>query len=731
MERFKTRLNRGLYELDDTIDAPMDTLRRAQGARYLRDTGYLTPALGRRHIGAYYPDPGHGSHVLTPPVSFDGIRGVCGLQWMGGSTVDGGTPELKQIAYVDRGMLKTIPAKADAADSAMDATGARTVGAIGGGSQDHRDLIPIALGSSGEYVLLTGSIPMLMRRTSTGQEVREFGLYIDSPKPETIAEPLIGDSIIMLEDPAIAGSRTIDAGVYCFWLTMIDPDTGYESPAFLANTAHFVRTAASVIAVNMYLRLGAFTSYLTAHPTYKLRLWLGAAEYDGTSTVQTDATYTVATVAGFKRRQLTNTFGKLAWPVAGLVKELTGAELAALTINILRPGETSTSIYYDLGRLNDWAYKIPDLTPIYDFIEIVEDGEAADAAENQNAPSASHGDMFGDSLCLIDINNKRKGRYSIPGKYHAFPEPYHINFDDDLIAVASVDKKAGWLCRTSVWAVNWLPYQSDVDFSRGRVKELISPSRGLVNPFALAKVSWPGYGAAVAWVSDDGIYISDWMRPPERITDTMSWPPAGAQPENMMLVDDPDQNRLVLTVQVPGRADQYYLYYDKAHREGILPAILGPVPFRSITRCVQIIDSSGARRILTTDRIGSIFYNDIGHQDRSELEEDDHENQTIVLVGESQEHFPAGIGSEVEVTAIFMVAREIGNITEAALFNPSKKLAAQSDFSIRGLEEPNEPFAMRTLLRRVESVKWSFAIQGTARLSELGLLYNSTDKARR
>jgi hypothetical protein len=722
MQRFLTRLDKGIYQQDDTLNAPKDTLKRATGARYIRDTGYLAPALGRRFLGSYWPPAGHGSHRREIPEGFDGIASVGSLAWIKGSTADGSHPELAQIAWVEKATLKTIEALPSVDDPSMGSSGARTAGSVAGIGNGPMQVVK--LGATGQLAMTCGGIPHVLRRTTTGTKLDQLGIGYQEIPPIALA---------------LTSGGTVNIGpakIYTFWYTVKDPDTGYESASLLPACANYAvdGSFAFVPQIQVFAPADAPANSSAVrwlqkvlNDNWTVRLYCAVSAWDGTTSITTETGWLIAGVAA-QKQFLSNTVGKLGWPVGGLVSEKNGAQLALAAITIRAPGEVFDRTYYGLGTITSGA-AVLDLTPLYNFVTISEDGENSDDAMDGPPPSCTTMDEFQGSLCVNDLNDPRKGSYSIPGKYSSFPRGSHfINFNDDIVAIVTIEKKQGWLCRHSTYAVNWLPRQSDSDFSRGTIKELLSPTRGCVSVAAQTKVMWPGYGAACVWVSDDGIYISDWVRVPERITPQLAWPMGGV-PEQMKLVDDPDRSRLELYVPVGDHVDQYYLYYDVPHLQGIIPAIVGPNPRTAVAAATQALVADGSRRIVTSDRVGSLFYEDIGHQDTSMVTQGDLTTGFILMTAESHLIYPADIGAEMEVKRVMAVARNLGAMDLGLRFNKLDEFDSTL-FNVPLLPQ-QEPVLIRTVNRRCESVQFRILGSNDTILSEVGFLYDVPGEARR
>lgn len=128
-------------------------------------------------------------------------------------------------------------------------------------------------------------------------------------------------------------------------------------------------------------------------------------------------------------------------------------------------------------------------------------------------PTWSTGDVFEDSLVVNDISDKSIIRYSFPGLPHSFPSLYFMGFEtkqaDEVKCIRAVNDVLIVGLVGQVWRVNYLPNETDSEFSRGRCKELISANHGIMGPDA-ACLFTPVEGTSwLAYVSHDGLYATD------------------------------------------------------------------------------------------------------------------------------------------------------------------------------------------------------------------------------
>lgn len=163
----------------------------------------------------------------------------------------------------------------------------------------------------------------------------------------------------------------------------------------------------------------------------------------------------------------------------------------------------------------------------YPFLTIsVAGGAAVNIARDAEPPFWYTGDVFEDSIVVNDVANPGLVRYSFPGLPHSFPELYFVGFNtkqvDRVTCIKSLDAVCVVGLQSQVWRLNYLPNETDSEFSRGRCREVISANHGITGPDA-ACIFTPVEGASrVAYVSHDGLYMTDGIRT-QLLTMDLDW----------------------------------------------------------------------------------------------------------------------------------------------------------------------------------------------------------------
>lgn len=166
-------------------------------------------------------------------------------------------------------------------------------------------------------------------------------------------------------------------------------------------------------------------------------------------------------------------------------------------------------------------------TTPYAFLTISVAGSAAvNIARDREPPTWSTGDVFEDSLVVNDIANPGLVRYSFPGLPHSFPELYFVGFNtkqvDKVTCIRSLDAVCVIGLQSQVWRLNYLPNETDSEFSRGRCREIISANHGIVGPDAACLFTPVEGNSRVAYVSHDGLYATDGIRT-QLLTMDLNW----------------------------------------------------------------------------------------------------------------------------------------------------------------------------------------------------------------
>lgn len=377
--------------------------------------------------------------------------------------------------------------------------------------------------------------------------------------------------------------------------------------------------------------------------------------------------------------------------------------------------------------------------PEFPYVVVSVDGlRAFDGKYGRPPLRSTAGDVFEDSLCLNDLDNPRKMVFSYPSEHEAFPGVFFITFNtrhrDKITAIRSLGRSLGVFLERSVWRVNWLPAQSDFDFARGSVSDLVVEEFGAFSPQGVTRFHLPGRGPLLAWIGELGVYATDlfeWFN----LTDQVDWKaldikvrnPVGAVPTHTAtLLNNPNEYRLELY----DRDRAYYLHYHQSHLVDGRPAFTGPIlrPER-IAAAVSVIREDGVVQSVTTDTgaqgADSLYYEGFGLGGTAPTD--------VIAVG-TREIYPAGLGQEVKMKALLVHARAQGTI-------PGSSAGGYSALAIVGPPDVAKPLALpevgrdlvvRSMVTRGERV--SFLMGGTGSgvgVNAFGIEYESLEGTER
>jgi hypothetical protein len=169
------------------------------------------------------------------------------------------------------------------------------------------------------------------------------------------------------------------------------------------------------------------------------------------------------------------------------------------------PGVPATTTFDDTGIASDVPYGAITIS--------VAGAPAASFSRDIPPPLWDTGDVFEDSVVVNDTENSNIIRYSFPGLPHSFPELYFIGFStkqaDTVTNIKGLGETLIVGLQSQIWRVNYLPLETDSDFNRGRVRQLISPNHGIMGPDAACIFAMVDSAPRLAYVSHDGLYMTD------------------------------------------------------------------------------------------------------------------------------------------------------------------------------------------------------------------------------
>ena len=620
-------LNKGLRNVIDPALATEGSLTRADNARYRPGDPAIWQAEGRRQIG---PTGNHGSNAP--------ITQVAGVQWDPGTVKESGKPELTQIIYrADTGSgleLRSIEALDDPTSLNMGAGTATTYSLPSDISMGSSPLRTVQF--ENDHFVLSGGHNVRLKRTAGGsQSAARHGL------PDTSEI-----SIYTNFTTSPVTTQIMEAGIHFYWFTWYDSvndiEGGSEAPTIgAASSSNIWKQGYRVLTSDLPVGSNQATQLAWLQDDFdqpvsvdKIRIYK--------SVVRTTDVPAVGETPSFS-----------AWPIGYRIAEIAVSSLTSTNTRISIDPIVDKAIY-------TWTYdhgKEPTLSENVGFepyIITVGGGVPTNSALRGEPPKSTTGDVLEESLILNDINDPRKMRFSYPGEPLAFPVTNFLNFEtdksDEVKNIKTLGNVAGVFLGNTIWRVNWLPVQTDFDFGRGRVKDVVSETIGTLGPASVARFDWPGKGPSLATVDRTGVYVTD-LYSTKELSEHLDWDAVvatGHINSSTALVNNSDQRRLELYV-----GDEiYYFHYDDAHRDerGEL-AVTGPITRSGgVGGVAEIVTNVGTKRTLTCDTNGtpfSMYYEGMGFLEEAEnIAGEPTTNSYLAFNVVTREVYPFGPGNE-------------------------------------------------------------------------------------
>jgi hypothetical protein len=228
-------------------------------------------------------------------------------------------------------------------------------------------------------------------------------------------------------------------------------------------------------------------------------------------------------------------------------------------------------------------------TTAFPAVNLTVNGDIASVGSNGKPPVASTACIFEDCLVCNDIAHPSYVWWGIPGNIHAIPGIYFNDMEtprnDKVTCLATVGSRVAIGMETCLYRINYLPTEADANFSRGQGAAFseVDPSFGIVGPNAATTFVGPDGRTMLAFVSLDGLRISD-LFSTSSACDDVDWRTI-LTPDSMVsrcvLVNNPRNYSLRLYYPA-GDTDfliKYmdFLYHPNHLKNGQFKAI-GPVP---------------------------------------------------------------------------------------------------------------------------------------------------------
>jgi len=244
-------------------------------------------------------------------------------------------------------------------------------------------------------------------------------------------------------------------------------------------------------------------------------------------------------------------------------------------------------------------------TPLYGLVSI----GGLDTARDEEPPAFTT--IFGpyqDSLMAVSPSEPRVLRFTPAGYPDSWPSGYGIPIEtkrnDQIVTGVVLRQGVGVFCNDSVHVIYRLPRDSDSVFSAGESQDIVTLERGCPSRRGATDFTPPGAAALAAFVSRDGIWITDLTPSPSPATDIVDW-------ENRVnvsklhlarLVDDPVNRRLVFLhwkkTDTTHATGIWYLDYQNFTAAGLRVTFANHGP---LVDAATVTWTDGQRRLLSLD----------------------------------------------------------------------------------------------------------------------------------
>lgn len=654
-QRRHISLHQGLGTSFDDVDAPLGSLKIARNVKYFAHRRSFGLSAGRQYVGSDIPSPTQGIH--SPGT----IVGLQGFQWDPDESVS-----LHDIVYIsteNQPEFKSIePPSTPGTPINAPRTGFTVSGLEFGPDFESTSF-------ENDFYLATGKDPFWMVHQGISgvrhPALRRWGMA------EVTVDSVEDTETLVVFTEGVAGANKFAVGDYWYWFTWVilgdalaatglprvdieGTHSGWDSfipPVPLSNppyTSQGIHRANGVAteSVQLYVNVNAFDGAIPSGATH-VRIYRGIGEIDITKDPRHNP-----------------------WPTGSLLETVPIVTVRSASIGVK---EIDSEFFYLLYKDN-YDLKREEVDKVFNSVTVRLGNISAETGMDGAPPRSTAVETFEESIIANDIDDLRKTRFSFPGKPHSFPAIYYINHEsteqDQVVAYRVLKNTLGVFLRYGIDRVNWLPRQSDADFNRGRVKEAITRQRGLVNRRAITKFQHPMFGEMIAYMSDDGLYVTD-LRKVKFWAPHLNWTKHLQNPETTLLIDDPDNWRLILAHQSPGDAvvrRLTFFHYDPAHlTENGTPAIVGPVDRTEIGALTLIRREDGKRQVVTTDGRGNILYEGFGLDDQAGEDTEDGVPVVAAMQLRTQDMYPSGLLHEASVTRFGFRGSGVGRFTGSML----------------------------------------------------------------
>jgi hypothetical protein len=292
---------------------------------------------------------------------------------------------------------------------------------------------------------------------------------------------------------------------------------------------------------------------------------------------------------------------------------------------------------------------------LYETLAVSIAGVTTQTARAGPPPIATTGDIFEDSLCLNDANDKTLVWFSWPDEPHKFPATNFIRFEtkdaDEVTLIRQVGQGLIVCLRDAIWRIAYLPRPEDAQFDRGRVKIQVEGAHGCVSGQAAAAFSF-GQGQRLAYVSRYGLLVTDgfvW----DVLSGDLEWEKAFnvSAIDRCVLTNNPRKYRLEL--RAPSAGSQvndvlYFFHYHPSHAKtsgaGLRAKVTGPLPFPASS--ATVMNFNGLHYVMSGAANGKIYTEGVGN--------DDGDGNSFEVVCRTGDIYPDSEGNSCRIHALYL-----------------------------------------------------------------------------
>lgn len=326
--------------------------------------------------------------------------------------------------------------------------------------------------------------------TAANDKIRLSGNYtfydsVNNPTVTVVSGAVTNPNNMQVEDSAVAVKTNLDATPAVVDLT----NWGFALPA-----------SSTVLGIKVWIR-------------YRSRGDVAAIDVRP----RFGAGPTLGTIKQFTTSNNDFVMHQQPWPVSdtdtwGLT--LTEVEVNAATFGLRLSFNLSAAI--DVVKIRLFTGTLPSIGPAYPIVAVQVENVLTIHHANMPPPTSTTGDVHDGQMVLDNVRNSKELSYSLPGKYDYFPSIYKIPIDgkdgDRVMVVRRVGDILMAFMRHQLVRINFLPLSVDPEFNPGRAYEELGADHGCVAKLGVTTFTPPGRSTLAAFVSDNGIYVTDTAR---------------------------------------------------------------------------------------------------------------------------------------------------------------------------------------------------------------------------